>query len=312
MSDTKEIKLIAADVDGTLLNGKGELTSRTEAALRKAVEQNIQVVLATGKTRNSTMRYIEGLGLNAPGIYLQGLVIYNGDGKIRWQKTLEPGVVRQVITYAEDRGFTVIAYSGMRILVRRVNQQIKDGLLNYHEPMPEEVGPLQNVLNDLPINKLILLGEPRAITALRWQLNTQIDGQGRLMQAGLPWMLEVLPPGCSKGAALKLLLKELDIPAKNVLAIGDAENDMEMIQLAGLGVAMGHGPQTLKDVAKYITGSNDEDGAAAAIEKYVLKIETPAEKLAASPGSPTPAADGQPAPTPTGLETPSEAKETTP
>jgi Cof subfamily protein (haloacid dehalogenase superfamily) len=310
MSDSKEIKLIAADVDGTLLNSKAEISARTEAALRKAVEQGVHVVLATGKTRNSTMRHIESLGLNAPGIYLQGLAIYDGDGKVRWQKTLDTALVRQVITYAEDRGFSVIAYSGMRIMVRRMSQQIEDGLIKYHEPLPDEVGPLQNVLNDIPVHKLILLGEPRAIAALRWQLNLQIGGAGRLMQAGLPWMLEVLPPGCSKGAALKLLLKEMQIAPENVLAIGDAENDIEMIQLAGIGVAMGHAAQNVKDAADHVTGSNDEEGAAAAIERYVLKIEAPAAEKPAE--TTTSAASEQTAPAPASVETPPEAKETTP
>lgn len=283
MSERKPIQLIAVDVDGTLLNNSHQLTPRTETALRKALAQGVKIVLATGKTRNSTMRYIEQLALDAPGIYLQGLAVYESDGKIRWQKTLDPNTVRQVITFAEDRGFTVIAYSGMRIMVRAMNQLVEDALIRYHEPAPDVVGPLQNVATDMPIHKLMVVGEPKGITALRWQLNLQLGGAARVVQAGLANMVEILPSNCSKGAALKMLLKEMNIPAENVLAIGDAENDIEMLQLAGVGVAMGHAAQNVKDVANYVVGTNEQDGAAEAIERFVLPPEEPKPEQKAEP-----------------------------
>ena len=171
MSERKPIRLIAVDVDGTLLNSKHELSERSEAALRKAIAQGIEVVLATGKTRNSTMQYIEKLAIKAHGIYLQGLAIYDADGKIHWQQTLNPALARQVITFAEERGFTMIAYSGMRILARTTNNDMYEGMVKYHEPMPEEVGPLQNILNSMEIHKLMAIGEPHTIKALRWQLS---------------------------------------------------------------------------------------------------------------------------------------------
>lgn len=278
MSERKPIKLIAVDVDGTLLNSNHELSERNEAALRKAVAQGVEVVLATGKTRNSTMQYIEKLALNAHGIYLQGLAIYDGAGNIRWQQTLDPALARQVITFAEDRGFTLIAYSGMRILARIHNEQMYNGMVKYHEPMPEIVGPLQNIVNDMPIHKIMAIGEAAPIKALRWQLSLQLGTAARLVQAGVPEMVEILPPNGSKGTALKQLLKDLKIPAENALAIGDAENDIEMIQLAGIGVAMGHAAQNVRDAADYVTGSNDEDGFAQAIEKFVLEPEPASEE----------------------------------
>lgn len=307
MTQNKEIKLVAVDVDGTLLNSKMELTERTEAALRKAIAQGVKVVLATGKTRNSTQRFIEKLALDTPGIYLQGLAICESDGTVKWQQTLNPSLTRQVITFAEDRGFTVIAYSGMRILVRTVTDEIKEMMTKYHEPLPEAVGPLQNVLNDTPINKLMIVGEPRAIKGLRWNLNLQVGTAGRVVQAGLPQMLEVLPPNCSKGAALRMVLRDLHTPPENVLAIGDAENDIEMIQLAGIGVAMGHAAQSVKDAADEVVASNDEDGVAEALERFVLPPEPPA----AEPAPEGAAAESKPADAQSS-ETESKTTETTP
>ena len=274
----QEIKLIAADIDDTILNSKHELSERTEKALKAAKAQGAVIVLATGKTRASALSLLARLGIADPGIYVQGLVVYNGDGSLRYQQTIDPEIARQVITFAEDRGFTLAAYSGTRILVRSQNDFTEKITKPYHEDDAEVVGPLQNILNEVPINKIIAMGDSRKITALRWQLGMQLNGSVTLMQANLPFMLEVLPPGASKGAALKRLLKDLNIPADSVLAIGDAENDVEMIKLAGIGVAVGNATQAAKDAADHVVASADNDGAAEAIERFVLKKaeETPA------------------------------------
>lgn len=265
-----DIRMIVLDVDGTLLDSNHALTARTAEAIKAAIAKDIHVVLATGKTRSSTTRLIDELGIRSPGIYLQGLAIYDEDANITHQWTLDPQLARQVITFAEDRGFTMVGFSDTRILVRADDPKMKIGFSNYHELAPEVVGPLQNITNSTPMNKLIAMGEPKAIKALRWQLSAQIGGAGRLMQAGVPWMVEILPPGGSKATALKQLLKDMKIKPENIMAVGDAENDIEMIQLAGVGVAMGQAAQDVKDAADYVTATNDADGVAEAIERYVL------------------------------------------
>lgn len=287
MSET--IKLIAVDLDGTLLNSQHAMTERTEKALRAAMDKGVIVIIATGKTFSSARDVIARLKLTTPGVYLQGLAVYTGDGSVRHQQTLDPEIARQVITFCEDRGFTVVAYSGTRILVRAVTSENRILAEKYHEPEPETVGPLQNVLNETPINKLVVMkvGDARKITALRWQLDKQLGNKARMTQA-LTDMLEILPKGASKGAALKVLLRELGVAAANVLAIGDGENDLEMIELAGIGVAMGNGAQKLRDAADFVTGSNDEDGVALAVEKYIPSV---AEALATDPPSEQQAGD---------------------
>ncbi len=289
MSEQKkkpDIRLIVLDVDGTLLDSQHALTARVEQAVKAAIAKGVPVVLATGKTRTSTLKLIEQLGLQSPGIYLQGLAIFDAEGKVTHQWKLDPALARQVITFAEDRGFIVVGYSENRILARTDDPRIRTGFTNYHEIALEAVGPLQNILASAPLNKLIAVGEPRAITALRWQLNLQIGGAGRVMQAGVPTMVEILPPGCSKASALKVLLQDLKIAPEHVMAMGDAENDIEMIQMVGVGVAMGQADQAVKDAADDVTASCDEDGVAQAIERYVLsepesaKAEAEAEKEA--------------------------------
>jgi Cof subfamily protein (haloacid dehalogenase superfamily) len=263
------IQLIASDIDGTLLNSDHEISERTEKAIRAAMAQGVHFVLATGKTRSSAVHLIQKLGLRTPGIFLQGLAIYDSDGNVLNQSAIDPVIARHVITYAEDRGFTMLAYCGDRILMRAPHP-IMEQMAKYHEPQPEYVGPLQNWLDKLPINKIAAIGEDRRITALRWQLGMQLNGSAKLVQAAIPHMLEILPPGASKGAALRSLLKSMKISMEHVLAIGDGENDIEMLQSAGIGVAVGNADAKVKEAANYVVASNDEDGLAEAIERFVL------------------------------------------
>jgi len=274
-----DIKLIVTDVDGTLLDSKHIMTERTEKALKAAMAQGIKVVLATGKTRRSVDDVIKRLDLKTPGVYVQGLVISHPDGSEQHLGTLDADLMRRVLTFIEDRGYQAMAYSGKRILVRSNTAEATILTEEYDEPRPEAVGPLVNIVDDVPVNKLIFCGrEAKHITALRWQLTHLIDGDARITQA-LPDAIELLPFGASKATALKLLLKEIGIEPEEMLAIGDGENDIEMIQLAGMGIAMGNANPKLKAVADATVSSNDEDGLAEAIEKFVLK--TP-EKTAES------------------------------
>jgi len=282
-----DIRLIALDIDGTLLNSRHEMSERTRKAIKAAIDKGVQIIIATGKTRNAVKYVHDQLGVPLMGIFLQGLATHSADGAVMYQQTLDAQIARQIVTYADDRGFTVIAYHGERLMMRAFHKDAEEATTQYHEPLPEVVGPLQNMLGTVPINKLLIVGDPRAITALRWQLNVQHGGSIRLMQAGLANMLEVLPPGSSKGAALKTLLRDLKIAPEHVMAMGDAENDIEMIKLAGVGIAMGHAAQKVKDAARYIAKTHDEDGVAEMVERYVLGIDpdAPMPTVASAPGA---------------------------
>src|SRR5215510_6518389 len=119
-TNTQPIKLIAVDLDGTLLNSQHEMTARTEKAMKAAIAKGIQIVIATGKTFQAAEHLVKRLGLKTPGIFVQGTVTYNPDGSIHSQHTLDSKVARQIITFAEDRGHQLGLYSGKRILVRKL------------------------------------------------------------------------------------------------------------------------------------------------------------------------------------------------
>lgn len=273
---TNAVQLIVIDLDGTLLNSQQQMTERTEKALKAALEKGVQVMLATGKTVVSGRKLVERLGLKTPGIYSQGTAVYNTDGTLRFQQTLDPAIARQIITFAEDRGYRMTLYCGDRLLVRSVTGWLNELHARYGEPQPEAVGGLQNMLDSVPVNKLLAVadGDPRRTKALRWQLSMQINGSARLVQTAVSEVLEILPPGVSKATALKTLLKDLKIPTSAVLAIGDAENDIEMLKMAGIGVAMGNAHASVQAIANHVVASNDADGVAEAVERFVLPVSS--------------------------------------
>lgn len=274
-----EIKVVVSDIDGTLLNSEHKLTEKSVEAIKAAIAQGVKFILATGKTRHSATDIYKRIGAETPGVFVQGLALnYPGAKEIHLAQ-LDADLLRRVITFAEERGFQVIAYSGSRILARRQTAETIILTESYDEPRPEIVGPIQNILGTTPINKIMFCGAtPQQITHLRWQLSHMVGGSVHLTQA-LAEALELLPKGASKATALKVLFEEQGINPANVLAIGDGENDLEMLQLVGWGVAMGNGNPRLKAIAKATVGSNDEDGVAEAITKFVLKpapvVETP-------------------------------------
>lgn len=279
MDSTKDIKLIVLDLDGTLLNSKHKVSDRNKIAVKKAIENGVQVVIATGKTRASAVSILDELEIKSPGVFTQGLLIYNGDGTVRNSVVMDKNILRRIITFAEDRGFGVIAYSGDRILTRRADEFAEE-IEKYGEPTPEAVGALQNVLDNTEINKVILYGQESKIPALRWQLNKQLDGLIHTTRSAVKGLLEVLPANTSKGKAVMRVMKDLNIPPENTMAIGDGENDIEMLQAVGTSVAVGNAAQKLKDVANQVVGSNDDDGVAQAIEMFVtgtIKDEKSAE-----------------------------------
>ncbi len=261
------IHLVVTDVDGTLLNSHHELSVRNEAVIREVIARGVQFVLATGKTIVSARAVIDRLGLTTPGVYVQGLLVCDPARSILYERLLEPEIVRAALTLAHSGRAELAAYSRDRILVSARNP-VTDGLIVYHEPVPEEIGPLVNLLRE-PINKLIFFADEQQIAALRRDLEAALDGTATLVQA-VPGVLEVLPPGASKGEGVRWLLDHLGVSPQHVLAIGDAENDVEMLRLAGIGAAVANARPEAKAAADVVVASNDQDGVADALERFVL------------------------------------------
>eukprot|EP00878_Enallax_costatus_P009421 GHUV01009846.1.p1 GENE.GHUV01009846.1~~GHUV01009846.1.p1 ORF type:complete len:311 (+),score=53.37 GHUV01009846.1:194-1126(+) len=224
------INIIASDVDGTLLTSQQQLTEGVETAVRQAADAGVPLVVATGKARGPWVPdVLPRLGLELPGVFLQGLLIADKDGNI-----------------------------------------LHSRLLWYKEPTPEPVGDLEShLLGRIETQKLIFMAPQKVIDVVRPLIEAALAGRATCTTA-LSGMLEVLPLGASKGAGVSWLLDYLGMDASGLMACGDGENDIEMLQLAAIGVAMGNAKREVVEVADYVVAKNDEDGVAQAIHDCVL------------------------------------------
>lgn len=264
------IKVIATDLDGTLLNSDHVLTSRTERALKAATARGVQVIFATGKTAHSRPQLVEQLGIRTPGVYSQGLVLMDRDGAILYRRDMEAHAARPVVDYATDHGYNVIAIAeaGARILAERPST-LSAFMVAHHEPEAEIVPSLSDSVLHTPITKLLIEIPPENLPAARDELAARLNGAVEIVRS-MPQLLEFLPKGASKGDGLRRLLAMMHVNPAHVLALGDADNDLEMLELAGIGVAMGNATDRVKAIANHITTSNNEDGVALAVERFVL------------------------------------------
>lgn len=265
-----EIKLVVTDLDGTLLNPEHTVSPRVEAAVKAVMAKGIPVVIATGKTRWSARHLIELFDLQTPGIYLQGMTLNDRYGTHMQRIDLDTQIARDVLDYAEQTGFARVCtlYCGEDLYCKAYVPEI-DILENFGEPRPKAVGDLYPIIENNAVNKVHFYDSAEAIRTLRTGLEPILHNRAKIVNAAYE-ILEVVPLNTSKGAMLKVLLPQLGIDPINMLAIGDGENDLEMLEMAGLGIAMGNAMPRLKQVAKAIVGSNADDGVAEALERYVL------------------------------------------
>lgn len=317
-----EIALIASDVDGTLLDPSQNLSPRVEAAVRAAGEAGVPLIVATGKARGPWAEAVlprlatatAGNGGRAPppppmpGVFLQGLLVADAQGRTLWSRSLDEEVLLDAILLARELGMTLTAYAGDRIVADRLDAHT-ERLLFYKEPTPEAVGPLDALLARKqlpPVQKVIFMAGAERAAAARPEIEARLGGAtGRgSCTTALPGMVELLPPGASKGAGLAWLLDNALPPAverrwrevqsgvesggsgggngssggaspplpilRGLMALGDGENDREMLAMAEWGVAMGNAGAALKASARAVVATNADDGVAEAIERFVL------------------------------------------
>lgn len=277
-------KLIAIDMDGTLLNSNNEVSYRTRQALNMAQEQGVKVVLATGRLLQSAIQYAESLELSNPIIACNGAVIVNESKEIVYQRYLDKNTVGDIIKLATEYDLYYHFYDEYNFYSNVYVEEVisyynsSSAKLKKQEIEVNIFNNVEDILNnkDLNVYKFMFIDDNKdKLSFFRKELDLFQD-----ISTCSSWRnnLEAMANGVSKGAGIKFLCEKLNIDPKEVIAIGDNENDISMITLAGLGVAMGNGEAIVKNHAKYITSTNNEDGVAKVIEKFVLGTEMNRDK----------------------------------
>lgn len=275
-----DIRLIALDLDGTLLDSQKRLSSRNRRALEACCGKGIHIVPTTGRTAAGIpkeLRQIEGVryAITTNGAVVEDMV----DGRllsectISWELAVEilkvvdqyhvmydPYVERRGIT--EPRFYEHLADYGLTPELQdmvRVTRDVYPNIIEYVEKSRK------------PVEKINLFFPDVEERAKARKVLERIEGI--LITSSMPNNLEINAPGATKGGGILRLAEHLGLRREQTMAVGDGENDFSMIRDAGIGVAMKNGRPDLKKAADYITDTNDEDGVAAAIERFVLATE---------------------------------------
>lgn len=265
------IRLIVADLDGTLLNSAHEVTPLTAQAVRQAMDAGVLFTVATGKTYTSTPELIRRFNITIPVICGNGTEVYAPDGTILYEDPIAREVALEAVAFAREHGLLPVIYAGHKLLAPAHDANV-DELVAHHEPLPVIVPALEEALrSEYKPYKLILMDQDSAkMDAMHTALRAHFDGRALAIRSGLPSVVELLPVGVTKGTALDVVLDLVGVAAAQTMALGDNFNDLDMIQRAGLGIAMGHAPEPIRQAADHVTGSNDEDGVGQAIYRFVL------------------------------------------
>ncbi|KAL1552386.1 endoribonuclease YBEY, chloroplastic-like [Salvia divinorum] len=270
---------IFCDMDGTLLNSKSQISSSTAKALKEASSRGVKVVIATGKTRPAVMNIFKKADLAgkdgiiselSPGVFVQGLLVYGRQGREIFRKNLEPTVCREALLYSLEHKIPIIAFTEDRCLTLFEHQLVDSLHTVYHEPKAEIIPSVEQLMAGVEIQKLLFLDTAEGVAGTIRPYWAESTGDRASVVQAQPDMLEIVPLGTSKGSGVKILLDHFGATPDEVMAIGDGENDVEMLQLASFGVALSNGSEKAKAVANVIGISNDEDGAADAIYRYAF------------------------------------------
>lgn len=267
--------MIALDLDDTLLRSDLTISFRTRNAVRKAGAKGVAVVLASSRSPSAVDRFVRLLGINKyPGFIIGGngtVMQESHTGELVFEAKIPSDKALLVFDMADAEGFAVQIFDDDIMYISRPNE--------FAGYSPKLTGLRQVVVENFRsmvadgCRRMLIPADPMLLYPLT-QLLSAYAGDGVTLRSAKPYLLEVLPPAVDKGSALALAAEKLSIPREAVLAVGDSMNDESMLRWAGCPVAMVNGDERIKGIASLITDkSNDEDGVAEVIERYVLKTE---------------------------------------
>ncbi len=276
------IKLLALDIDGTILNSQHKLTERTIKAVQKTIELSVKVVLVTGRRFHAALPIAQELGcLDMPLITHNGALSKDPRTLAVFDyNPLDKNLAQELVLLGRDYKADTLCCDnpqteGLLIYdhISDSNVRLKAYIAMFHQ-YTCQVRDLYHYITHPPI-QIFYVGNCDLMDEINNKLTQELHGQAKVvLTAYRPAnmaILDVINPICSKGAALKTLAESLNIEQNEVMAIGDNQNDLEMLQYAGFAVMMANSEESLLDKGFTMTLSNNEDGAAVAIEKYILQ-----------------------------------------
>ncbi len=261
-------KLLAVDLDGTLLNSSMRLSEGNAEAVARASDAGVAVVLATSRWFGLAKRTSDHLNLTAPIICSNGAEVRRQDGGTILHLPLDTEAAREVVTWGDDHGWEMFTTLGeatyMNMRPGLIPEKLPAGLRvaeRQSDHLDEGTPVTVQVWQEDAVREVGELFAPKYAESVRFSFNTPV---------GLPHYVVLANPEAEKANALRRVCEELGIALDETVAMGDSESDIEMLRLAGLGIAVRNSPDEVKRDALHVAPSNDEDGVAWAIHKFVL------------------------------------------
>lgn len=266
-------RLIVSDLDGTLLRDDHTLSEYTKAVIHKAKAHGIEVMLATGRIYGGGLKFAKELNLNTPILACNGALIKEASGKLLYGKPFEKSTLEQVIRFLTDRNLVFHCYGENTFYTKKLIGHLVS-LYAFNNDLPEEerfpmveIDPFKLVQTDAIYKVLVHCEEGSD----KKELYDSLAGiPGTSVTVSWEDTFDVTADGVSKSAAIDRYAREKGIKPSEIICFGDNYNDIDMLQYAGLGVAVENAVKQLREVADYVTLSNNEDGVAKAIEKFAL------------------------------------------
>ncbi|MHC6180633.1 Cof-type HAD-IIB family hydrolase [Clostridium sp. JNZ X4-2] len=258
-------KLVSMDMDGTLLNEDHVLSKNTIDTVKKIKKLGVKVVLVSGRGINSLRDFADELDLDDFLICLNGANLYKREELISGEP-IENEICSEIIHICEKNGIYIILFDDAKVYIEKPTDYMN---LNAYIKKWNVVGKLSSFYNRQTMYKMVLLGDRKKLLKIKKEILDKFNDKINA-NFSLPNYLEIFSKNVDKGRMIKKVADHYNIKREQILSIGDWDNDMPMIKYAGFGIAMGNGCEALKSMADYVTKSNREDGAAYALEKFIL------------------------------------------
>lgn len=262
-------RMIALDVDGTLLRSDKRLSPRVTQAVVRAADAGVAVVLASARPPRSLRDIHRFLKLETLQINYNGALVHDPiSRKHVHHKPLPPELASRVVKYARRVDADVVV--SLEILDKWYTDHVDETLPTETSKAftPDFIGPLESFLH-VPVTKIMLLAKPHRLTRIRDAITKKFGDEVGLAVSD-PHLLQIIHPEADKARALAIVAGRYGIHPSEVMAIGDAPNDLSMLHWAGLGVAVGNAWDSVRAAADIVVPPNDDDGVAHAIEHFVL------------------------------------------
>ena len=269
-----DIKLIAFDLDDTLLNDERQISDENVVALRECAEKGIYIVLCSGRAEDAILPFVRRLEIAGSQagrfiIAINGCSIFDLHKRQQiFCRLVESDVLTRTNEIAESWGLTSEVYTADTIYYKEENDWTRLDI--------ELCGLKGVVVPDYDdfikkgFTKMLIPGEPEVLQKLQKVLRAEF-GERAVIFTSKPYFLEILPPDCGKGEAVTWLANEIDIPIEKTMGFGDSMNDESLIKMAGYGVAMLNGLEEIRKIADFVTEKNNNDsGVADFIKKHIL------------------------------------------